>query len=247
MERTNEQKRNLIEKALNRDAIQYDHRFIDVVHSLIRNNKNLDDVIKYISEYRNSPIANKTALQNWSMQKIKKYRLPQRVTLTFTDYYDCPSDAAKQRCQKFIKAMSKDIYKNAYRRHRKLIKNNIFLEGNVRDIRVHLEMIIETPEKISSSDFQEMIQNYWVYGHAEVNLIQEQDIEQVVRYTHKFRSKSERLLQDSLVICGEKKNDSKVQNQNTFHKNENGQKVRCKKDLSLDSSPCRSISPIYRM
>ncbi len=247
MNKTNEQKRNLIEKALKRDAIKDDYQFIDLVHSLIRNDKNLDDVIKYISEYRNSPIANKTALQNWSMQKIKKYRLPQRVTLTFTDYYDCPSDIAKQRCQKFIKAMSKDIYKNAYRRHRKLIKNNIFLEGNVLGIRVHLEMIIETPEKLSSSNFQEMIQHYWVYGHAEVNLIQEQDIEQVVRYTHKLRSKEERLLQDSLVICGEKKNDSKVQNQKTFRKNENAQKVRCKKDLSLNSSPCRSISSIYRM
>ncbi len=238
MEKTNEQKRNLIEKSLNRDAIQYDYRSIEVIHSLIQNDKNLDDVLKDIDEYRNSPIANKTALQNWSMQKIKKYRLPQRVTLTFTDYYDCPSDIAKQRCQKFIKAISKDIYKNAYRRHRKLIKNNIFLEGNVLGIRVHLEMIIETPEKLSSSNFQEMIQHYWVYGHAEVNLIQEQDIEQVVRYTHKLRSKEERLLQDSLVICGEKKNDSKVQNQNTFRKNENGQKVRCKKDLTLNSSPC---------
>jgi hypothetical protein len=212
MEKTNEQKRNLIEKSLNRDAIQYDYRSIEVIHSLIQNDKNLNDVIKHIDEYRNSPIANKTALQNWSMQKVKKYRLPQRVTLTFTDYYDCPSDIAKQRCQKFIKAMSKDIYKNAYRRHRKLIKNNIFLEGNVRGIRVHLEMIIETPEKLSSSNFQEMIQHYWVYGHAEVNLIQEQDIEQVVRYTHKLRSKEERLLQDSLVICGEKKSGPKVRN-----------------------------------
>jgi hypothetical protein len=160
-------KREYINSALQRHPISSDIRFVSTISHLIQNDSNLDSVISDLNNYRNSfsskKITNYESVEQWITDSIQSWKHSLFVTLTFNSYQGSIESSKNYEC--FKHRVSKDIFKNAYKRNKKLIEAFVVEEGDNEQHRRHLHSIMRVPEKMTVDSFAELIKNKWTHGY----------------------------------------------------------------------------------
>ena len=180
-------KRNYINCALQRYPISSDKKFASLVSQLIRNDTNLDSIISDISNYRRSFSSNKITTEQWITDSVKSWEKSLFVTLTFSCFQK--SNEALKHYDSFKHSISRDIFKNAYKRNTKLIEAFVVEEGDNDQIRKHLHAIMKVPEQMSVETFAELLKEKWIYGNIQYYEIYGEP-SKFVGYLLKDRSKS---------------------------------------------------------
>ena len=163
MNKSVDKKREYINSALQRHPISSDIRFVSTISLLIKNDNNLDLVISDLNNYRNSFSSKKITTEQWITDSIKSWKDSLFVTLTFNSYQGSSESLKNYEC--FKHRVSKDIFKNAYKRNKKLIEAFVVEEGDNEQHRRHLHSIMRVPEQMTVDSFAELIQNKWTLGY----------------------------------------------------------------------------------
>lgn len=158
-----DKKREYINSALQRHPISSDIRFVSTISHLIQNDNNLDSVISDLNDYRKSFSSKKITTEQWITDSIQSWEHSLFVTLTFNSYQG--SNESSKNYESFKHRVSKDIFKGAYRRNKKLIEAFVVEEGNNEQHRRHLHSIMRVPEQMTVDSFAELIQNKWTHGY----------------------------------------------------------------------------------
>jgi UDP-2,3-diacylglucosamine pyrophosphatase LpxH len=156
-------KRAYIASAIQRYPISSDIRFVSTISHLIQNDANLDSVISDINNYRQSFLSKKITTEQWITDSVQSWDKSLFVTLTFKRLQE--SNEALKHYDSFKHRVSKDIFRNAYKRNTKLIESFAVEEGDNDQIRKHLHAIMKVPEQMSVEKFAELLQQKWIYGH----------------------------------------------------------------------------------
>ena len=163
MNKSVDKKREYINSALQRHPISSDIRFVSTISHLIQNDNNLDSVISDLNDYRKSFSSKKITTEQWITDSIQSWEHSLFVTLTFNSYQG--SNESSKNYESFKHRVSKDIFKGAYRRNKKLIEGFVVEEGDNEQHRRHLHSIMRVPEQMTVDSFAELIQNKWTYGN----------------------------------------------------------------------------------
>lgn len=163
MNKSVDKKREYINSALQRHPISSDIRFVSTISHLIQNDNNLDSVISDLNDYRKSFSSKKITTEQWITDSIQSWEHSLFVTLTFNSYQG--SNESSKNYESFKHRVSKDIFKGAYRRNKKLIEAFVVEEGNNEQHRRHLHSIMRVPEQMTVDSFAELIQNKWTHGY----------------------------------------------------------------------------------
>ena len=167
MNKSVDKKREYINSVLQRHPISSDIRFVSTISHLIQNDKNLDSVISDLNDYRKSfsskKITNYESVEQWITDSIQSWKHSLFVTLTFNSYQGSIESSKNYEC--FKHRVSKDIFKNAYKRNKKLIEAFVVEEGDNEQHRRHLHSIMRVPEKMTVDSFAELIKNKWTHGY----------------------------------------------------------------------------------
>lgn len=158
-----DKKREYINSALQRHPISSDIRFVSTISHLIQNDNNLDSVISDLNDYRKSFSSKKITTEQWITDSIQSWEHSLFVTLTFNSYQG--SNESSKNYESFKHRVSKDIFKGAYRRNKKLIEGFVVEEGDNEQHRRHLHSIMRVPEQMTVDSFAELIQNKWTHGY----------------------------------------------------------------------------------
>ena len=158
-----DKKREYINSALQRHPISSDIRFVSTISHLIQNDSNLDSVISDLNDYRKSFSSKKITTEQWITDSIQSWEHSLFVTLTFNSYQG--SNESSKNYESFKHRVSKDIFKGAYRRNKKLIEAFVVEEGDNEQHRRHLHSIMRVPEQMTVDSFAELIQDKWTYGN----------------------------------------------------------------------------------
>ena len=163
MNKSVDKKREYINSALQRHPISSDIRFVSTISHLIQNDNNLDSVISDLNDYRKSFSSKKITTEQWITDSIQSWEHSLFVTLTFNSYQG--SNESSKNYESFKHRVSKDIFKGAYRRNKKLIEAFVVEEGDNEQHRRHLHSIMRVPEQMTVDSFTALIQNKWTYGN----------------------------------------------------------------------------------
>ena len=163
MNKSVDKKREYINSALQRHPISSDIRFVSTISHLRKNDNNLDSVISDLNDYRKSFSSKKITTEQWITDSIQSWEHSLFVTLTFNSYQG--SNESSKNYESFKHRVSKDIFKGAYRRNKKLIEAFVVEEGDNEQHRRHLHSIMRVPEQMTVDSFAELIQNKWTYGN----------------------------------------------------------------------------------
>jgi hypothetical protein len=158
-----DKKREYINSALQRHPISSDIRFVSTISHLIQNDNNLDSVISDLNDYRKSFSSKKITTEQWITDSIQSWEHSLFVTLTFNSYQG--SNESSKNYESFKHCVSKDIFKSAYKRNKKLIEAFVVEEGDNEQHRRHLHSIMRVPEQMTVDSFAALIQNKWTYGN----------------------------------------------------------------------------------
>ena len=163
MNKSVDKKREYINSALQRHPISSDIRFVSTISHLIQNDNNLDSVISDLNDYRKSFSSKKITTEQWITDSIQSWEHSLFVTLTFNSYQG--SNESSKNYESFKHRVSKDIFKSAYKRNKKLIEAFVVEEGDNEQHRRHLHSIMRVPEQMTVDSFAELIQNKWTHGN----------------------------------------------------------------------------------
>ena len=163
MNKSVDKKREYINSALQRHPISSDIRFVSTISHLIQNDNNLDSVISDLNDYRKSFSSKKITTEQWITDSIQSWEHSLFVTLTFNSYQG--SNESSKNYESFKHRVSKDIFKGAYRRNKKLIEGFVVEEGDNEQHRRHLHSIMRVPEQMTVDSFAELIQDKWTHGY----------------------------------------------------------------------------------
>lgn len=163
MNKSVDKKREYINSALQRHPISSDIRFVSTISHLIQNDNNLDSVISDLNDYRKSFSSKKITTEQWITDSIQSWEHSLFVTLTFNSYQG--SNESSKNYESFKHRVSKDIFKGAYRRNKKLIEGFVVEEGDNEQHRRHLHSIMRVPEQMTVDSFAELIQKKWTHGN----------------------------------------------------------------------------------
>ena len=163
MNKSIDKKREYINSALQRHPISSDIRFVSTISHLIQNDNNLDSVISDLNDYRKSFSSKKITTEQWITDSIQSWEHSLFVTFTFNSFQG--SNESSKNYESFKHRVSKDIFKGAYRRNKKLIEAFVVEEGDNDQHRRHLHSIMRVPEQMTVDSFAELIQNKWTYGN----------------------------------------------------------------------------------
>jgi hypothetical protein len=163
MNKSVDKKREYINSALQRHPISSDIRFVSTISHLIQNDNNLDSVISDLNDYRKSFSSKKITTEQWITDSIQFWEHSLFVTLTFNSFQG--SNESSKNYESFKHRVSKDIFKGAYRRNKKLIEAFVVEEGDNEQHRRHLHSIMKVPEQMTVDSFAELIQDKWTYGN----------------------------------------------------------------------------------
>ena len=180
-------KRNYINCALQRYPISSDKKFASIVSQLISNDARLDSIISDINSYRKSFTSKKFTTEQWITDSVQSWDKSLFVTLTFKKLQE--SNESLKHYDSFKHSVSKDIFKNAYKRNTKLIEAFVVEEGDNDQIRKHLHAIMKVPDQMCIETFAELLQQKWIYGHIQYYEIYGEP-SKFVGYLLKDRSKS---------------------------------------------------------
>jgi hypothetical protein len=181
------EKRSHIHSALQRYPISLDKKFTSIVSQLINNDSCLDSIISDINSYRQSFSSKKITTEQWITDSVQSWGKSLFVTLTFKKLQE--SNESLKHYDSFKHSVSKDIFKNAYKRNTKLIEAFAVEEGDNDQIRKHLHAIMKVPEQMSIETFAELLQQKWIYGHIQYYEIYGEQ-SKFVGYLLKDRSKN---------------------------------------------------------
>ena len=187
MNKSVDKKREYINSALQRHPISSDIRFVSTISHLIQNDNNLDSVISDLNDYRKSFSSKKITTEQWITDSIQSWEHSLFVTLTFNSYQG--SNESSKNYESFKHRVSKDIFKGAYRRNKKLIEAFVVEEGDNEQHRRHLHSIMRVPEQMTVDSFAELIQNKWTYGNLHYYEMSDEK-NRYIGYLLKDRSKS---------------------------------------------------------
>jgi hypothetical protein len=182
-----DKKREYINSALQRHPISSDIRFVSTISHLIQNDNNLDSVISDLNDYRKSFSSKKITTEQWITDSIQSWEHSLFVTLTFNSYQG--SNESSKNYESFKHRVSKDIFKGAYRRNKKLIEAFVVEEGDNEQHRRHLHSIMRVPEQMTVDSFAELIQDKWTHGYLHYYEISDEK-NRYIGYLLKDRSKS---------------------------------------------------------
>jgi hypothetical protein len=163
MNKSVDKKREYINSALQRHPISSDIRFVSTISHLIQNDNNLDSVISDLNDYRKSFSSKKITTEQWIADSIQSWKHSLFVTLTFNSFQG--SNESSKNYESFKHRVSKDIFKGAYRRNKKLIEAFVVEEGDNEQHRRHLHSIMRVPEQMTVDSFAELIRNKWIHGY----------------------------------------------------------------------------------
>lgn len=187
MNKSVDKKREYINSALQRHPISSDIRFVSTISHLIQNDNNLDSVISDLNDYRKSFSSKKITTEQWITDSIQSWEHSLFVTLTFNSYQG--SNESSKNYESFKHRVSKDIFKGAYRRNKKLIEAFVVEEGDNEQHRRHLHSIMRVPEQMTVDSFSELIQNKWTHGYLHYYEMSDEK-NRYIGYLLKDRSKS---------------------------------------------------------
>ena len=187
MNKSVDKKREYINSALQRHPISSDIRFVSTISHLIQNDNNLDSVISDLNDYRKSFSSKKITTEQWITDSIQSWEHSLFVTLTFNSYQG--SNESSKNYESFKHRVSKDIFKGAYRRNKKLIEGFVVEEGDNEQHRRHLHSIMRVPEQMTVDSFAELIQNKWTHGNLHYYEMSDEK-NRYIGYLLKDRSKS---------------------------------------------------------
>ena len=187
MNKSVDKKREYINSALQRHPISSDIRFVSTISHLIQNDNNLDSVISDLNDYRKSFSSKKITTEQWITDSIQSWEHSLFVTLTFNSYQG--SNESSKNYESFKHRVSKDIFKGAYRRNKKLIEAFVVEEGDNEQHRRHLHSIMRVPEQMTVDSFAELIQDKWTYGNLHYYEMSDEK-NRYIGYLLKDRSKS---------------------------------------------------------
>lgn len=191
-------KRLRIRQSLRR--IKGNQHFVSVMNHLVMNDENLDVVAEEINSYKSSDKNEHQEHSLWLQTNLKNWNEP--LALHLTTRYEMDAERLAIRYREFINRLSKRIYKMAYKRYGKTIKNKSYIEGE----RKHMHGFIETPDFISKTEMRELINKCWGnVGYAKVSPVSNYDEERIaqIKYALKPKTKTPNthgsFLQDALV------------------------------------------------
>jgi len=187
MNKSVDKKREYINSALQRHPISSDIRFVSTISHLIQNDNNLDSVISDLNDYRKSFSSKKITTEQWITDSIQSWKHSLFVTLTFNSFQG--SNESSKNYESFKHRVSKDIFKGAYKRNKKLIEAFVVEEGDNEQHRRHLHSIMRVPEQMTVDSFAELIQNKWTYGNLHYYEIGDEK-NRYIGYLLKDRSKT---------------------------------------------------------
>ena len=182
-----DKKREYINSALQRHPISSDIRFVSTISHLIQNDNNLDSVISDLNDYRKSFSSKKITTEQWITDSIQSWEHSLFVTLTFNSYQG--SNESSKNYESFKHRVSKDIFKGAYRRNKKLIEAFVVEEGDNEQHRRHLHSIMRVPEQMTVDSFAELIQDKWTHGYLHYYAMSDEK-NRYIGYLLKDRSKT---------------------------------------------------------
>lgn len=145
-----------------------------------------------ITSYPLSRAAQKIASENWIEERLSD---GEWVFSTLTFKFETTEKDASKHLKTFQHRLSKKIYKNNYRRKKKLLEMFAVLEGDNIANRVHVHAAIRVAN-MTPFEFSEQISQNWLFGNVQSRTIIEND--GAVGYLLKSRSKT--LNSDVLLI-----------------------------------------------
>jgi len=169
---TPDQKRNLINRALEQDHIAQNAKSCALVRSMMGSDKNLDLCLEIVSGIRNSVSTLSNETKKWAADTASNWDNALFVTLTFrpeSNRYQPSTDEHHWRFNEFKKLLSLAVYKNAYRRYGKAVE--MFSEtGGDEMIRTHIHCYIRVPERFipNTIEFESLIRKYWSWGSVDI-------------------------------------------------------------------------------
>lgn len=161
--------------------------FVSVMNHLAMSDKDLDAVLEDINNYHISDRKEHQAHSLWLQTNLKDWNEP--LALHLTTRYELDADRLAIKYEEFINRLSKRIYKMAYKRYGKRIKNKSYIEG----ARKHIHGFIETPDFLSKTEIRELINKCWGdVGYAKITRVSDYDAERIaqVEYALKPRTKT---------------------------------------------------------
>ena len=169
---TPDQKRNLINRALEQDYIAQTAKSCALVRSLMESDKNLDTCLEIVADIRNSVSTLSSETRKWAADTASNWEKALFVTLTFkpeSNRYQPSSDEHHWRFNEFKKLLSLAVYKNAYRRYGKAVEM-FSVTGGDEMIRTHIHCYIRVPERFipDTFEFESLIRKYWGWGSVDI-------------------------------------------------------------------------------
>lgn len=185
---TAEIKREHIKNAIQRYPLNLDTGFISTIEKLIKNDTNLDGIVADIATYRNSNKVNKIYSKDFITDQVNSWG--QAVFITFTFEYEKSIEASNRLFHQFEQALSKAIYKNAFRRNKKRCNFFAVSEGSIETVtRQHFHSVFELPPKDSFDVFSDTVKILWRHGSVDLRLIDDNK-DAVIGYLLKSKTKS---------------------------------------------------------
>ena len=137
----------------------------------------------------------------WNLQNLKNWNKPLSVDLT-TRFSDTPESQIRKEYQRFVNRLSKNVFRNSYRRFGLLINETGYLEFGVINQQPHIHMLVETPKKINQTRFKELIRGFWTLGSLRIRNINDDDMK--YNYNTKRRTKNKnvegKIVTESLIL-----------------------------------------------
>jgi len=160
-----EEKRHLINIALEKDHIAQNKKCCELIRSLMTSDSNLDVCIEIISDIRNSVSTLIYETKNWVADRASQWDRSLFVTLTFR--FEPNQNKVLGEFNTFKKLLSRDIYKNAFRRYGKEVEMASVIAGD-SITNPHIHCHIRIPDRLETSEFKELITKYWRSGFADI-------------------------------------------------------------------------------
>lgn len=123
------------------------------------------------------------------------FQNPMSVTLTEKQQFKgfgIDNIRSVKNTKHFLNRLNQKIFKNSYRRYGKCIQSFVVMEGS-KNIRHHIHMILERPNRISYEEFCYLVNDSWnktTFGYSHID-IKEMSNDGWTKYILKRRTKTD--------------------------------------------------------
>jgi len=138
---------------------------------------------------------NKYTDEIYKFLSVVDFENPMSVTLTEKQQFngfELDRIRSIRNTNHFLNRLNQKIFKNSYRRYGKRLKSFVVMEGN-KNIRHHIHMILERPNRISYEEFCYLVSDSWnktTFGYSHID-IQKMSNSGWSKYILKCRTKTD--------------------------------------------------------